>query len=284
MAGLKTLSVIIDGRYYRVMPFPYDDVASCGIGILRKGIAYQIDTMLTKGLFPYRGVIGRKESLDKKTAKVGVYMKEVSPGQYEMRLVRPRTKKEKEEYALGRERNVVSGIIEGKIDKSELLDMTLTPTNGTDDIYLPPIRPADDPLNRLMKLAIRLKGVPFGPYGKRLEALAVDRSSSGGSNTKNNHKRGLDKNTAMSSSKYMTFARTFEFETAFILRDAPNSTHPMLEPGKMLVLYPSGPAFEISQENLVDARDLIWEAIQDSKTLEEDESTETKKRKKKEDK
>jgi len=269
MGGLSTLGVLIDGKYYRVMPFPYSEVEKEGPDILRKGIAYQIQTDLTHGLFPYRGTLGPKEHLDYRTAQVGIYMKQLKGGEYVMRIVRPRTKKEREEYALGREMDIMAATVSGKIPKDQLIDLKMVPTGGTGDAFMPPIRAADDPLNRLMKLAIRLKEMPFGPYGKRLEALAVDRSGIEGVNTKNNARRALYENTAMSPSKFIVYADTWEYEAAIILRDSPESTHPMFEDGKMLILYPSGPAFTIDPDKLVDARDMILEAIQESTTTDD---------------
>lgn len=265
MSGISTLSVTIEGKYYRVMPYPYDEIEQKGPDILRKGIAYQVKTSLTKGLFPYRGIVGRKAHINRARDRVGLYMKEITPGRYEPRFVRPRTKKERQEYALGRERDIAHGIVEGKIDKSLLLDLDMVPTGGTGDAFLPPIRTEDDPLNRLMKLAIRLKNAPFGPYGKRLEALAVDRSSIEGSNIKNNAKRAILNNTAMSPTKCIMYADSYEFELAFIIRDVPGAANPMFEDGKMLVLFPSGPAFEIDPAMLVDSRELILDAIHESK-------------------
>ena len=84
--------------------------------------------------------------------------------------------------------------------------------------------PDDDPLNMILKLGIRLKCASFAPYGKRLEALAVDRNGSGEkANIRNNVKRALFANRALSPSKFCQYGDNWQFDAAFILKCQPYS-------------------------------------------------------------
>ena len=119
-------------------------------------------------------------------------------------------------------------------------------------------------MNMLMKLGIRLKCAPFEPYGARMRALAVDSRKKGieGSNIVNNNKRGLRLNRAMSPSKFMQFCDIWQLDSAIIIKDSPNAMHRMNIPeDKMLVIYPGGIPFDICQDDLIDASDMIAEAV-----------------------
>ena len=111
----------------------------------------------------------------------------------------------------------------------------------------------DDPLNMLIKQGIRLKKAPFEPYAQRLRSLAVDKKKGVG---------GANMERALSPTKALQFSDVWQMEPAFILRDVPGSMHPMDIPrGKMLVIYPDGIPFKIEQENLIDIRDMVDDAI-----------------------
>lgn len=262
---LIAVGATIEGKYYRVMDFPYQEVEEKGPDILRKGIAYRIDTDITKGLFPYRGIVGRREAINRKTARVGIYMKHLGGDQYAMRIVRPHTKKEQAEYKLGEEYNIAAAIVSGQVSPSDLIDTQIvTSVVSSDDMFKPPVRAQDDPLNTIIKMGIRLKNAPFGPYGKRMEAVAVDKSGIEGTNTKNNNRRGYFKNATMSPTKAQFNADVWGFDLVFLLRDKPGTPYPMFKDGEMLAVFASGPPFEIDPSKIVDARELIRDAIQET--------------------
>ena len=110
MAGLNTQAVFVGGKMYKVADFPFDRIKYDGPHILRKGIAYRIITDITRGLFPYRGIIKKKEVLNRYTSPVGIYLKEIGDEEYKYQLVYPHTKKEKEEYSNLRDPNSIKYI------------------------------------------------------------------------------------------------------------------------------------------------------------------------------
>lgn len=267
--GLNTVGALLDGKYYRVEDFPYEDVQEKGPRILRKGIAYRIDTDMTHGLFPYRGILGKHDSFDPYTAKVGIYMKELKSGGYVMKLARPHTMKEAFEYSLDKAHDIVAATIDHEYLPDQFMDVRVR-LGANGESFLPPIYPDDDPLNTLMKVAIRKKDAPFEPYGKRLEALAVDRTKGvEGINIRNNFRRAIKTNRNMSPNKFMQAADTWQFISAFIVMDAPGAMHPMFGDGKTaLILYPDGIPFDIKELNLINIEDLVTQGIND--TIEEE--------------
>ena len=284
---LSTTMVYLNGTPYRVEDYPWKDVDESGPSALKKGIAYRYvkktqigDTQLvTSGLFPYNGTI--KDDFSYSLAKVGIWFRKITHDQYRMILVRPRTHQEKEEYRLGREIDLVAATLNHDFNVDQFSDNNLYQSDIGTDAYIPPIHVDDDPLNMLLKMGIRLKCAPFDPYGARLRALAVDKKHGvEGSNIVNNSKRGLRLNRALSPTKCMQYCDGWQFEPAFILKDIPGAMHPMSIPkGKMLVIYPSGIPFDIKQEDLIDIRDMVSEAI--SETL--DTATHPKKQKRTDD-
>ena len=136
--------------------------------------------------------------------------------------------------------------------------------------FLPPIYPDDDPLNTIMKIAIRKKDAPFEPYGKRLEALAVDRTKGvEGINIRNNLRRALKTNHTMSPSKALQISDTWQFQIAIIVADAPGAMHPMFSDGKSaLIIYPDGIPFDLKEMELINVDDLVTQGIND--TIEEE--------------
>ena len=126
-------------------------------------------------MFPYRGIILKNESLLGKLP--GIYFIKKKHDQYSEFLIRPRTPDEAIEYSPKKEADMVFAIMSGDYVPNDFSDSQLNLADIGTDVYLPPIHTDDDPLNMILKLAIRLKGASFAPYGKRLEALALDRNS-----------------------------------------------------------------------------------------------------------
>lgn len=267
---LRSFGAFLDGAFYNVLDFPYDKVKETGPSVLRKKVAYRIETDMTKGLFPYRGIIGKKEKWNPYISKVGIYMKELNDGVYQMRLAYPHTPEERVEYSLDQAKDFVSAVINQEIPPDQFSNITLNvSTNGK--AFMPPIHEDDDFLNMILKLGIRLKEIPFELYGKRIEAAVFNKSKgTEGINAKNNAKRGIITNKSLSSTKFCQFAEVGDMEAAIILRDKPNSPHPMFEDGTMLIMYPLGEPFEIESDKLLEASDLVMEAINES--VDEDEN------------
>lgn len=268
---LETNMAFLEGKPYRVMDFPYDEVEKKGPHILRKGMAYRINTDMTKGLFPYRGIIDLDEHWSSYQAPVGIYFKETKSGKYKMRIAYPHSKKEKQEYSLDREQSIMAGVI----NQSFALDQftNISSSIGVDgEAFMPPIHVDDDFLNTILKTAIRLKEAPFEPYGKRLEALAVDRSKGvEGQNIRNNSKRAVVNNKACSASKFRVYTDVWGLEAVIIVRDAPDAEYRMFPDDSALVLFTNGIPFEIKPEKLIDVSEYVSSGIANSNRTDESE-------------
>ncbi|MCM1230153.1 MAG: hypothetical protein NC489_08470 [Ruminococcus flavefaciens] len=273
MKGLTTMGVFLGDVYYGVIEdYPFDDVKKRGPDALKKAVAYRYERRIQVGdeilleslMLPYRGLVpsGKKRW----ELSIGIWLKKVNHSTYREVIIRPQTEKEAQDYATGKEEDVIVAILENEYAPTQFADAQLNPADIGTDVYLPPIHAEDDPLNMLLKLGIRLKGASFAPYGKRLEALAVDRNGSGEkANIRNNVRRALFVNFALSPTKFCQYSDNWQFEPAFILKDRSDAMHPMhLPEGKMLVVYPGGIPFDIDQKNLINAADLIAEAVTES--------------------
>ncbi|MCM1295185.1 MAG: hypothetical protein NC311_06560 [Muribaculaceae bacterium] len=263
--NLSTAAVMLEGSYFRVEDYPWEAVEKHGPFALKKGIAYRYQTDFSKGLFPYRGLTG--DDFNFKKAKIGIWFKQLSHSEYKKIIVYPRTPKQAAEYKLGTEKDIIAAVLQNEFLPDQFADSDYAAADSGASVYMPPIHTDDDSLNMLMKLAIREKGAPFEPYGRRLQAMAVDkRPGTERSNAKNNAKRGIMQNRAMSMGKFAQYSDAWQLESAIIVKDLPHAMHPMHIPkGKMLVIYPGGLPFTINQENLIDVSDMIAEAISNGK-------------------
>lgn len=259
-SSLELKCAIIEGQFFNIGDFDRERIIEEGPKCLYKSHAYPIDTGMTHGLFPYRGVIHKGDSWSP-YEKPGIYLKRSKDDtHWNIRIAYPRGKRQLEEYSLSKVQDAVAAIIGNEYVPSQFVDLKVDTSKG--EAFMPPIRTGDDPLNMLMKVAIRTKEAPFEPYGKRLEALAVDRSKSiEGINIRNNAKRGIITNTAMSASKFILYANTWQLKAAIILMDADDSMHPMFPDGEMLITFPNSEPFEINPDKLVDITDMVREAI-----------------------
>lgn len=260
--ALRLQSVMIDGVYYRVEDYPHRKDVDIGPYTLKKGIAYRYVTDITKGLFPYRGIMD--EHFSWKKSPVGLYLRKRRHDRHEVVVVRPRTAKEAAEHKLGREIDTVAAVLGNQYRPDQFMDNSLTSSDVGTEVYLPQIRAGDDFLNKMIKLFIRKKEAPLEPYGRRMEAMAVDKSrgSVERSNSRNNYIRAIRTNSSCSPGMFEKFLYFWEGECALILRDKPGAMHPMGIPeGKMLVLFPDGVPFEINQEDLLNASPMISEAV-----------------------
>lgn len=281
MADKNSLSIviaIIEGKCYNVEDFDRERAIVEGPKYLYRGRAYRIDTDMTKGLFPYRGEI-RKGDKWSPHSTPGIYVKRSKrdPDKWLIKIAYPRGEKQREEYALGKDQDAVAAIVGHEWRPNSFYDLNVHLSNTTSDVFKPPIRMGDDVLNTLMKMGIRIKEAPFEPYGKRLESLAVDRSKGiEGINMRNNSRRGLLNNTAMSANKFVLYSDVWELEAAIILKDVEDSSNPMFEDGKMLVIYPNGAPFEIETDKLVDIAPMVRDAVLENSTENQNELLEEK--------
>lgn len=269
----KTTGIYLGNTYYGIIEdYPFDKVKEKGPDALRKAVAYRYykeiavgdKTLIMDYVMPYRGII--TDDMLESDLSIGIWFKRIARNKWREIIIRPKTPKEKEDYSSGREFNLMAAILDGEISPDDYIDNQLTPSDIGSDVYMPPIHAEDDALSMILKLAIRLKGASFAPYGKRLEAFAADSSdSSGKANAKNNTRRALDKNNTTSSNKFCFYANTWQVEPAIVLRDMPGAMHPMHIPeGKMLVIYPTGMPYPISSEDLLDITDMVADAIYNS--------------------
>lgn len=260
--------VIIESRHYMVYDFDRERAEKEGPKYLLKGRAYRVITDMTNALLPYRGEIRKGESWSAYD-QPGIYIRWSKNEEiWKIHIAYPRGKKQRDEYAIGRERDVYAAVLNNEFVPDQFRDIKVDQTRG--DAFMPPLRPEDDPLNKAMKIAIRKKQAPFEFHGKRLEALAVGTKSIEGINIRNNAKRGILNNTAMSASKFILYANTWQLQAAIILRDDPNSKYPMFENGEMYVIFPNSEPFEINDENLIDVKDDVAAAITEGNTTMEE--------------
>ena len=254
----------IKGQFYNVDVFDRQRAIEDGPEYLSKAHAYIIETDMFKGILPYKGVIRRGE-LWTPYAEPGIYVKQTKNEEsWKIKIAYPRNKKNREDYMLSNIRDCFAALIGGQYNANQFVDINVV-EQAKSEAFMPPIRIGDDPLNTIVKTAIRTKEAPFEYHGKRLEGLAVDHSKSiEGINIRNNAKRGILQNSAMSAGKAILYADTWELEMAIIVRDSPNSKYPMFVDGEMLIIYPNSEPFEIKQEKLIDIAPMVRDAISEN--------------------
>lgn len=256
---LETSAVIINGRYYLIEDMPTDEeISEKGPLAFKKAVAYRRISDLSRILLPYHGVLESPDDFNSGKLDVGIWFVKKSKGRYAMRIVYPRSKTERESYSIDRERNVIAAVLDGQYANDQFIDIKTSAIDTGSDIFIPPLYQDDDPLNTLIKTAIRTKEAPFEPYGNRLEALAVEKKHGvEGVNIRNNAKRAIKLNRTMSPSKALQYADTWQLELAFIVKDHADAMHPMFDSGEMLVIYPNGFAFPIEPDKLIDVSTMI---------------------------
>ena len=262
--------ILINGKMYRVEDYPSKEtIEQKHEQAFKKGFAYRYRTSLQQRIYPYLGIIEDPKDLSMSTSPVGIYY--VRHGKILIqRVVFPRTKKEAEIYALENERSVMSAVSDA-YKRNQFADAVMSAGDAGLFSFIPPMHADDYMLNRTIKFAIRLKDAPFEPYGKRLETLAVEKGHGmEGTNIKNNGKRGLRLNRAMSASKAMQFAETWQLDLALLVTDQPDAMHPISENGEIYIYYPFGKAFKVDPDKLVDIGPMIEQAIINDKNREDD--------------
>lgn len=259
---MRSAMAYIEGRFYKVEDYPWDKVDERGPYALNKGVVYRYITDITKGLYPFRGEVD--ESFSRDTSPVGIYYRHRSHGRYQIIIIRPRNPREKEEYQLGKEKNLAVAVLEGHYDPEQFTDSRLSASDIGKDIYLPPIKASNDFMAKLIKLAIRQKAAPMDPYGARMSALAVDqRRSVEANNIKNNTIRRHKESDAMSPSKALQDADAWQLDLVVGVKNNPNAMHRIqgIPDDGMLVIFPNSAPFDLQQLQIVDAEDMLAKAI-----------------------
>lgn len=262
--------ILIGGKCYRVEDYPSDEVIQQkGSEAFKKGFAYRYITSLQRRIYPYHGVIEDYKEFHFKELPVGIYHVRKHDELY-LRIIFPRTKYEAEEHALKREQSVMSAVKDA-YQNNQFVDPTLSALDSGVSRFIPPIHEDDDMLNKIVKLAIRLKDAPFDPYGKRLRSLAVEKNHGmEGTNIMNNFKRSLRFNHSMSPNKGIQAANVYQFDLAIVVKDKEDAMHPISDDGTPYVYYPMGIPFEFDSKTAIDAGPLIEQAIIDDKLREEE--------------
>ena len=267
---LNVTMAYVDGRYYKVEDYPLDpwkdEIMELEDGtpdaFLKKGVVYRYETDVSRGLYPFRGEL--TEDMDREKAPVGIYYVKLSHSVYRIVIVRPRNATEAKEYSLNRAKNLAAAVMNGEYNPDNFVDSRLNPSDVGKDAYLPPIRTGDDFLNKIVKLAIRLKAAPLEPYGKRMAALAVDqRRSVEANNIKNNAVRRHRDNTAMSPSKALQDSDAWQLELVVGVRNAPDAMHRIqgIPDDGVLLIYPNGEPFDLKNATLINSDELLAQAI-----------------------
>ena len=275
--NLKVRMATLEKKPYRVADFPWKIYLAKkdNPDTFRKGVAYYYKSDLTEVLLPYRGVI---DEFDPNEMKVGIYYFKKN-GRYIMKIIFPRNLDEKKEYSADKAEDIVAATLNNQYTSDDFSDDTFNATDIGSGPFMPPIHDDDDMLNLALKMAIRTKGAPFEPYGKRIEMLAVDKTSgTSKSNTKGNLKRGFQMNRAMSPKKAKEVADAWQINMAIVMKDMPGAMHKMegLEKDQVYVYYPLGIPFDINNDKMVNISEMVTKALEE--TSEEDNKTRSQKK------
>lgn len=251
----QMLSTIIDGKFYRIEEFPHEDIRHKHYNKLQKGIAYHLYDSIMDYVLPYRTIIETYKELYEEERKPGIYLIGTRTKIRGYDIILPKTTNERADYSYGNRKNIAAAIVNGEYDKDQFAHYTNEmDLNG--DAFIPPLLADDDPLNRIMKIAIARKNVSYEAYSPRLEALAANKGKGvEGANLKNNTKRALKVNRTMSITKALMLAQTYDLDIAIIIKDLPNRPNPILESDKALVIYPLN-EFDINPDDLVNVDEL----------------------------
>ena len=265
MASINSNMAFVDGKWYRIADYPDTTDAELEETTFQKGIAYRYTVLTDTILLPYRGILDDEdmEDFDYNTAKPGIYLRRLKLTVFKRIIIRPRGA-DRENYDPSREQNVVLAMVNGDYSQDDFMDNDLRAQDIGKEIYLPPIYAADDPLNMLVKLAIRMKNAPFEPYGQRLKAMAVDTTSTSEKNNNvNNLKRRHRTSNTMSVYMAMTDTEIWELEPVFLVRNKPGAMHKLqgVPNDAILAVYPFGIPFEIDPSKIVDITDLVADAV-----------------------
>lgn len=252
MSNIRTLSkdiLIIDGAIYRVEDYPGD------VDDLVKGIAYRFDTTIHNYILPFMGKLKASTKSELAELPPGIYTKKHSP--YPT-LIFPKTNRKN--YSIG---NIKDTSAVDPFNSVKFIKPTID--LGVDgDIFVPNLHPDDDFNNKLIKIGIRMKGIPIKAYGPRFATM--DAGSSAANRTSNAIK-ALKDNSSMSATKLEQFSGPLDLNIALIISNTSNAIHPM--PFESIVIFPKE-KFDI--KGAVDVDDIKDYWVDDSKLTKADDS------------
>lgn len=251
---------IVDGKTYTVDDLPSDErVRTMGPDAFKRGVVYRLPVCLG-GLYPYRGITD--DGFSRNTSDVGIWLRRIGHGIYEMVYVNPRSKKEQALYSAKNEQRLLAGLLEGDYNDSLLEIGPGTPLYNGGDAYMPPIHADDNSLHKLMKIAIRKVNMPLSAYRKRIVALSNPGNKSGGTSIIGNLTRRHKNDRAMSADKFQHDATAWGMRWAVVLQSEPDCEAPMNIPdNSALVVYPNGTPFDINSLNLIDIAPMVSQAV-----------------------
>ncbi len=241
--------ILIDGAPYRTLPF-CDGL----VNGFSSGYAYQVNTSLDNRVYPYMGKVKSFRKLEP-DSKPGIYVSKET-GKY---LIVYPSKKDSPMYS---PKN-----IKGFDDNSLFTDVNFIPTDidlDTDgDVFNPPIKVDDDMMNKIVKYAIKKKGIIFDAYKTRFDTMGSS-GKTGGANTnnKNNAKRALLENKSLSSNKAKEYGDVLEYDIAIAICDKADASNPMKTNGRPIIIY-SGEKFDLSDP--IDVSDDLINELKESR-------------------
>lgn len=248
MEKLSLLMLEIGNSPYRV----YDLQHGYDNGF-RKNNAYWIKTDLEEVIYPYRGELKTFKELftPNSELKPGIYaLKNHTPIKIQIKRA---IGKEAEQYSPEAVIDLTKADLTKAIKEDDIIHIKLNTSGGA--AWMPELSDEDDATSTILKSAIRLKGMTFADYAKRLEVSAVGNGQgSKGVSAKSNSKRAIENNHTTSMNKLLYYCDAFDLDVVIGLRDKPNARDPMMANGETLVLYPLGTPFPL--DNIVTVQDM----------------------------
>lgn len=236
----------IKGKLYIV----YDIDAGVKEGF-KKGNAYKMYSILLQEtiVLPVVEYVSASDmkNLKLKKSEPGIYPSRKNDGKF--RLILPNMKTI-DDYRYDNVYDIIKKIMESDISDYEKGEVSC----GSGDAFIPKLFKEDDPLNRLVKLAISCKHVPFNAYAQRLEHAAVGPQKD--NNVVGNTKKALMNNLAMSATKASYYSSAFEFLPAYLIKDAEDSQNPAFGNGEILAIFPNG-KFDIDPNKIIFVEDVL---------------------------
>jgi hypothetical protein len=204
---------------------------------LQLGNSYIFGGKTHRFTIQYVYVLPFKGQYDKTLTSPGIYLKD---GQ--LRLIHPRTDKEKQIYNISRVFTITPKTINSDLAQY-LNEIDLTELKYTGNVFEPKIKDTDDVGIKAMRLAIWKKQIDFNSYANRFER-PWDRA---------NMKKSLMQDSTLTFSKLKTYADVFDLEYGIIIFDKPGAKDPLSKEGHAMIVF-NDMAYDIDDENV----DVIW--------------------------
>ena len=270
MGGLASQFILmVDGSPYRVLTF--EEGLEEGF---KTGCAYHRKTFLDDRVYPYRGKLKSLKKL-KSDMPAGIYVSE-STGDWVIQYPR---KAQWDAY----DPAAVRQFNEDAIHSDVSFINTDIDLQADGDIFYPPIRPEDDMMSKVVKYAIRLKGIVFDAYKTRFDTMgSAGKTGKSSTNNKNNAKRALIENHSLSANKAKEYGDVLEYQIAIVIADKPGAANKMNTDGRPIVIFSDDP-FDISDVIDISTMDFSEAAVRSTGDDDFDEEVFKKPKKKKRD-